>query len=134
MLNAPSYGDLFLLQFDGNTRSNGSGMHVAWVQVTKNSSSSAFTVVDWSPKSNYGGNCSTQTIGVSYIFSWSMNVTMCEWWTVYADPINRPGLQITQWSCPLCTVYNDLREETILQEVQTAKNKSPIWNLYYDFT
>jgi hypothetical protein len=36
---------------------------------TKNSSGAAITVVDWSPKSNYNANCSSQTIGVSYVVS-----------------------------------------------------------------
>jgi hypothetical protein len=63
-----------------------------------------------------------------------MNVTMCETWLVGADPINHPGTQYSEWPCPLCTIYNDAREGTVLQEVQTAKGRSPIWNLYYDFS
>ena len=107
-------------------------MHWATVELTKNSSSAAFTVVDWSPKSNYSNSCSTQVIGVSYILSWSMNVTMCENRTVYADPINRPGFQYSYW-WDVATLSNDAREATVVQEAETVKNASPIWNLLYDF-
>lgn len=132
MFNGYSNYDFFIVSFNGTAYSNGSGMHYAYVELTKNSSSAAFTVVDWSPKSNYSNNCSTQTIGVSYILSWSMNVTMCENWGVYADPINHPGTQYSEWYC-VCTIYNDAREATVVQEVETVKNARPIWNLLYDF-
>jgi hypothetical protein len=133
MFNGYSNYDFFVISFDGTASSNGRGMHTGYVELTKNSSSAKFTVVDWSPKSNYsGGICSTQSVGVSYILSWSMNTVMCENWVVYADPINHPGTQYSEWASPW-TVYNDAREMTVVQEVETAKNAVPIWNLYYDF-
>lgn len=133
MANAPSYGDFFLVSFNGTASSNGSGMHVAYVEVTKNTSGAGITVVDWSPKQPYDNYCAVQTVGISYIVSWSMNVTMCEHWFVYGDPIYNPGTQYSEWYC-FCTVYNTTRQATVLQEVQTAKNRTPIWNLYYDFS
>ena len=47
--------DFFIVAFDGKADSNGNGMHVAYVETTKNSSSTALKVVDWSPASNYSG-------------------------------------------------------------------------------
>jgi hypothetical protein len=123
--------DFYIVVFDGTAHSNGSGMHTAYVELTKNSSSAAFMVTDWTPRSNYYQNCSSQTIGVSYILSWSMSTTECDTWYVYADPIHNPGLQYSEWWA--ATVYNDAREVTVVQEVETAENASPIWNLYYDF-
>ena len=126
------YNDFYTVTFDGTARSNGSGMHYAYVEVTKNSSSTAFTVVDWNPKSNYYQNCnSSLSVGVSYIVSFNMNVTECDNWYVYADPGNNPGTQYSEWLA--ATVYWDAREATLAQEVETAENRSPIWNLYYDF-
>ena len=128
----PSNYDFFIVSFNGTAYSNGSGMNWAYVELAKNSSSASFTVNDWSPKSNYNNNCATETIGVSYILSWSMNVNMCESWSVYADPINHPGTQYSIWN-DVATIYNDAREATVVQEVETVKNASPIWNLNYDF-
>jgi hypothetical protein len=133
MYNGYSNYDFFILTFDGTAYSNGSGMHISYVEVTKSSSSAPFTVVDWSPKSNPpGSNCHTITLSVSYILGFSMDSTQCENWAVYADPINHPGTQFSEWYL-VGTVYNDARETTLVQEVETAKNARPIWNLYYDF-
>ena len=133
MYNGYANYDFFILTFDGTAYANGSGMHVSYVEVTKNSSSTPLTVVDWSLKSNPPGtNCQTITLSVSYILGFSMNSTQCENWSVYADPINHPGTQLSEWYY-VGTVYNDARETTLVQEVETAKNGRPIWNLYYDF-
>ncbi len=133
MYNGYDDYDFFILTFDGTANANNTGMHLAYVEVTKGSSSAPFTVVDWSPKSNPPpSNCHTITLSVSYILGFSMDSTQCENWQVYADPINNPGTQYSQWFL-IGTVYNEARETTLVQQVETVKNATPIWNLYYDF-
>jgi hypothetical protein len=133
MFNGYSNYDFFILTFDGTAYGNGSGIHGSYVQVARNSSSTPLTVVDWSPKSNPPvSGCRTITLSVTYILGFSVDSTTCENWYVYADPISRPGTQLTMWSS-VGAVRQDARETTLVQEVQTAKNGSPVWNLYYDF-
>ena len=133
MYNGYADYDFFILTFDGTAYANGSGMHVSYVEVTTNSSSTPLTVVDWSLKSDPPGtDCQTITLSVSYVLGFSMNSTQSENWQVYANPINHPGTQLSE-SYYVGTVYNDARETTSVQEVETAKNGRPIWNLYYDF-
>jgi hypothetical protein len=127
-----NYNDFFLLRFDGLARSNGNGMHTAYVEVTRNSASSPLTMTDFAPRQNLYLNCTQYTLSVSYVFGFSAPVTVCEDWFWYADPVNNPGLQQTQW-WSMSTIYNDGRDPTLFQEVETAENARPIWNLYWDF-
>jgi hypothetical protein len=125
--------DFFFVTFDGKTHSNGSGMHYAYVETTKNSSSTPLTMIDYSPAQNSSSNCWATQITIGYILTYSWPVTECENWYAYGDPVYNPGTQYTEWVCPLCTIYNDTREPAMIQEVETRENGSPIWNLYYDF-
>jgi hypothetical protein len=127
--------DFYIVTFDGETYgyATGSGIGSAYVEVYKNSSSAAFTMVAWSPKQNYSQGCTTAQIGVSYVLSFTMNVEICENWTWYADPLHNNGTQWTQWTRSGWQILGDGRETTLIQQVQTAQNKSPIWNLAYDF-
>ena len=127
--------DFFIVTFDGEAYgyANGSGIGSSYVEVWKNSSSSAFTMVDWSIKQSYSQNCAAAQIGVSYVLSFTINVTICENWTWYADPIHNNGTQWTQWTRGGYQIIGDGREATLIQQVETAQNASPIWNLAYDF-
>lgn len=134
--NPPNTGkDYWSLEFWGTAWGSGwpYGMGWAYVKTVHNTSGSAMSWVDWSPRGTINaGGCVNTSLSVSGILALSYGITVCE--TMTPTKGTAGGDFGSVWQCTGCfvNVSGQAREASLMEEISVPKGGRPIWNLYTD--